>query len=93
MVKRKYYIPRCKGLEGVPWYEACLKLRKHNEIDWGSDKMGFKTVKLKITKKSILATWRCPSCGRINSEWLYDDPQRIALHCHHCGEHFEGELE
>jgi len=126
MVKRKYYIPRCKGLEGVPWYEACLKLRKHEEIreesvmniytdgkrhksdsfltrkardaaadekKSGGDKVDLLTVKFEITKKSILAKWKCPNCGRVNSEWLYDDPQKTALHCHGCGEHFKGELE
>jgi len=52
----------------------------------------FKTVKLKIIKKNILAKWECPNCRIIHSEWLYDEPQKTALHCCYCLEHFKGEL-
>jgi len=51
------------------------------------------TVKLKITRKSISATWKCPKCGRVNGEYLHDNPEKIALYCRGCEEHFKGELE
>jgi len=63
--------------------------------------MDFKIVKLKIVRKNILAKWKCPNYGRLNSEQLevkknnfqrYDDPQKVVLHCGGCSKHFNGEL-
>lgn len=52
-----------------------------------------KIAKIKIIVQNIKAEWICPECKTLNDEWLYDVPQRVAIHCCHCGGHFRGKFQ
>jgi len=47
-------------------------------------------VKLKIITRNTIAQWKCPKCGKTNTEYNY---RRTVVHCYGCGKQFKGEFE
>lgn len=51
-----------------------------------------KAVKIKMIVQNIEVEWKCPECGTVNNEWVYDYRKGKVLYCCHCGECFKGEF-